>query len=54
MPRLKPDDNGKFVAIEIEIGDYEIADEADRFLRGRCELVIPWGRAVSATSPTCQ
>ncbi len=27
-PRLKPEDNGKFVAIDIETGDYEIADEA--------------------------
>lgn len=28
QPRLKPEDDGRFVAIDIETGDYEVATEA--------------------------
>ena len=28
-PALRPEDDGKFVAIDVETGDYEIGDDAD-------------------------
>ena len=44
-PRLKPEDNGKFVAIDIETGAHEIADDelsaSDR-LRARVPKAQIW------------
>jgi hypothetical protein len=45
QPRLKPEDNGQFVAIDIETGDYEVSAEAliasDR-LRERVPQAQTW------------
>ncbi len=44
-PRLKADDDGKFVAIDIESGDYEVnADELEACdgLRGRVPAAQIW------------
>jgi hypothetical protein len=45
QPRLKPEDNGKFVAIDIETGDYEMSSDeltaCDR-LRERVPQAQTW------------
>ncbi len=49
LPRLGPDDEGKFVAIDIETGDYEVdVDEmaASHRLRARIPEAQTWMRRV--------
>ena len=42
-PKLRPDDNGKFVAIDIESGSYEI-DADDYLATGRLMARLPAAR----------